>query len=379
MQETERAAPPSTEGMVEYGENSRAQFELIRFHEARIRALAARVDVGAAQIEIADYGCGPGPTAVQAVVPAVQALRARFAEAPITVRHVDQPGNDWNALFRRATGEQGYGAGPGPVRTEASIGSFYDVCAAPGSIVLGTSFAAAHWLSAAPHVEAPDAVWFADLDGAPRDALAALAERDWRRFLKCRASELRPGGALLVSSLGSVPDANEANGSACSGRGIYRALQRVAREMVDEGLLRPDVLDAFVFGLWFMTEAEVRRPLVEDAALARAFEIEHVAVEPAAVNPGDVFADLVDRPDLYAERYTGYTRAFADSTLRTQLFEPSAENETEVQRLSDAFYRRFEALYRRHTTRYACELWYWTVVLRRTEAEAPREEPAATP
>ena len=63
--------------------------------------------------------------------------------------------------------------------------------------------------------------------------------------------------------------------------------------------------------------------------------------------------------------YTGYTRAFADSTLRKQLFEPSTDSPEEACSLADEFYRRLDALYREHTSKYAFEIWHLTVVLRR--------------
>ncbi len=67
----------------------------------------------------------------------------------------------------------------------------------------------------------------------------------------------------------------------------------------------------------------------------------------------------------YADAYTGYIRAFADSTLRTQLFGPSAGDPAEEQALATEFYTRLDALYRTHLDEYAFEVWLLTVALQR--------------
>ncbi len=123
------------------------------------------------------------------------------------------------------------------VRTEAAVGSFYEQMVAEASVDFGTCFAASHWLEHAVRLHSPGTLWFADLTGAARREMAEQARRDWTRFLSQRAKELRSGGFLFVSTLGSVPDVSEINGTAASGRGIYRALQVVAQGMADDGLI----------------------------------------------------------------------------------------------------------------------------------------------
>ena len=300
------------------------------------------------------------------VRPTIEAYRSRFPEGPIAVCHADQPGNDWNALFKLATGPSGYVNGVDGVRIEAAVGSFYERMATDGSVALATCFAASHWLSHAVRLHAPGTVWFADLQGQARAEMAAFARQDWIRFLRHRAAELRRGGYLLVSTLGAVPDDGEINGIAASGRGIYRALHVVAQGMADDGLIDQGVLDHFLFALWFLTAEEAREPLETDAVLKDAFEVEEIRVAPAPVNPSDLFVDSIGDPAEYARLYTGYVRAFGDSALRTQLFEPSAADETKADRLAQEFYRRLDKLYRDFPGRYACDLWHLTVVLRRT-------------
>ncbi|MEM9106965.1 MAG: hypothetical protein AAGC96_15020, partial [Pseudomonadota bacterium] len=311
------------------------------------------------------YGCGPGISTINVMKPAISAYSDAHPGKPIAACHMDQPGNDWNTLFALASGPDGYLEDKTHVRMEASIGSFFRPSAAAGSVSLGTCFTASHWFSRAMHAYAPDAIWYADLQGEAYEEFAAFARNDWTTFLHCRANELQKGGHMLVSTIGAVPDDSEANGAAGSGRGIYRALHRVSRAMADEGLINRQALDNFVFSLWFMTEDEARQPIEQDAELSKAFDIETVKVEPATEHPSDLFLDAIADPVEYARLNTGYARAFSNTTLSKQLFEPSTGSPEEADQLGDEFYRRLDSLYREHTSKYACEIWNLTVVLRR--------------
>lgn len=355
----------STEHMFDYNENSSAQQLLVHLKTDIIRDLVTRIGLVRPEMKVVDFGCGQGVSTVEVARAAVDAYRGRHPDAPIAICHADQPGNDWNALFEHATGPAGYLGGRKGVRAKAAAGSFYDVMTTERSVDLATCFVASHWLSHAHRLLSPNTLWFADLTGEARAEMARFARQDWIRFLRCRAAELRQGGYLLVSTLGAVPDETETNGIAVSGRGLYRAMYRIAQEMADEGLLDREVLDGFVFSLWFLSTDEAREPLENDPALAELFEIEDIRTEPTPVNPDDLFIDEISNPREYARLYTGYTRAFADSTLHTQLFEPSADSPKEADRLADEFFDRFEHLYQAFPGKFSCELWHLTVLLRR--------------
>ncbi|WP_419910521.1 hypothetical protein [Hoeflea sp.] len=355
----------STEGMVDYDRNSAAQQQMVNTQSGRMRELVGSLSPAGPEMTVVDYGCGPGSSAIEAVRPSIEASRAHFPELPVSVVHMDQPGNDWNALFQLVFGSFGYRGGSDDIRTAAAVGTFYSQMMPASSVDMATCFAASHWLSQTVSVKAPGSIWFADLQGEARQTVWDQAVRDWSTLLRHRATEIRKGGYLLVGTLGSVPDETEINGTAASGRGIYRAIQVVAQSMAEDGLINPDVLDRFVFALWFMTEEEARTPLEEDGQLAAAFDIEEISVTPAPGNNRDVFGAYLADPDDYAKRYRGYIRAFADSTLRKQLFEPGVSSVADVDALADTFFNRLEELYRTQTDKYAFELWHLLVILKK--------------
>lgn len=355
----------STERMVDYDRHSRMQDQAVLSKAALLAKVVARIGALPDEFVMCDYGCGPGRSAANTVRPVLAAYRQRSPQGPFVARHVDQEGNDWNALAGFAFGPDGYRGEDRDIRTELVVGSFYDQVAAPGSVALGTCFTAVHWLSAPPRVHAPQTLWFADLEGSARDAFRAQAQADWTRFLRMRARELRPGGHLVVVSLSAVPDASEPNGVRASSAGIYRAMGRVARSMVDDGLLKAEALDGFVVPGWFRSAEEACLPLDRERDVAASFELIDAHVGHADYQPLDLFAPEIDRPDAYAASYTGYMRGFADSTLRLHLFAKSADDPGAVDALADEFYRRFAALYRAEPGAHAAETLLLTLTLRR--------------
>jgi hypothetical protein len=359
----EQAVP--TEHMVDYDRNSYMQGQLVRSRAEWLRAAVARIGPVMPEFTVMDYGCGPGHSALDAVMPAIEAYRQIDARGAIVIRHSDQAGNDWGALMALVFGPDGYQRNASGIRTEAVAGSFYTRLASPRSVALGVCFAASHWLSRALSPYSPGTAWFADLKGEARAEFAALAKADWIQFLRCRAEELRPGGIVIVSTLGSIPDRSEINGTRSSARKLYRAIFHVANKMVADGLLERSALDHFVFPLWFPTAEDACAPISQEPDLKETFEVLEATVTPAPVHPNDVYEDSLGDPARYARLYTGYIRGFGESSLRLHMFGPSAKNAAEVDRLTDEFFERLTCCYQSEPGRHASETMIMTCVLRR--------------
>jgi SAM dependent carboxyl methyltransferase len=355
----------STEHMVDYDRNSYMQDQMVRSRAERLRAAVERIGPVAPEFTVMDYGCGPGHSALDAVTPVIEAYRRIDPQGAMVIRHSDQVRNDWNALLALVFGPDGYQRDASGIRTEIAAGSFYTQLAAPRSVALGTCFAASHWLSRALSPYSPGTVWFADLEGEARAEFAALARADWTNFLRCRGAELRSGGIVIVSTLGSVPDENEINGIRASARKLYRAIFDVANQMVTDGVLKASALDHFVFPLWFPTVEETCAPVGREPDLKEAFEVIEATVAPAPVHPNDVYEDSLGDPATYARLYAGYIRGFGESTLRLHLFGPSAKNAAEVEALTEDFFKRMTKYYQVEPGRHASETMIITLVLRR--------------
>jgi len=357
----------ATEGMGGkglYDRHSEPQSEGIRRQEARLRNAVRHLDLSGAELRILDYGCGPGRNSVSAIHGVLDELRRRDADIPVVAVHNDQMGNDWNGLFATIAGPHGYLHDDDHIRVEASIGSFFRPVASAGSVDLGLSFAASHWLSGPVRIASPGSLFFCDLPEPARGEVAAMAARDWSNFLKLRASEVKSGGWLMVDGLSSVPDAADPSGLRAAGRGLYRAFWQVAAELADEGRIDPTLLDAFVFPVYFRLSEEVRAPLEGEAELTEAFEIIELTNEQLPMPTEEALAATGDVA-RYAASYAGFARAFAESTLRDGLFLGSTADADAADALAEAFFRRLQELFAREPDRHGFEHQVMTLVLRR--------------
>ena len=147
MKPTAQPHTELTERMVDYDRNSFMQDQMVLSKEKQVAALVSEIGTVDPEFALVDYGCGPAHSALDAVRPAVDVYRQVDPDGGIVIRHMDQPGNDWNALLALVFGKDGYQRPGSGIRTEIAAGSFYSVMAAPRSVALGTCFAACHWLS----------------------------------------------------------------------------------------------------------------------------------------------------------------------------------------------------------------------------------------
>lgn len=269
---------------------------------------------------IVDYGSSTGKNSIAAIGEAVQVLTRRGAKC-VWVVHNDLPENDFSTLFRSLLTTPVTYLGEPHVFAAAVGRSFYERVVPPGMCALGWSAIAAHWLSSSP-CEVPDALWHA------RSALpevhakyAEQAARDWYTFLQRRSEELMIGGQLIVLLAGADVAGN-------SGADHYLdQLDQVLRSLLAEGAISDSEYGAATIDTYFRTSEQLIAPL---ATLPLRL-VEHDTFELANVFWEEAQADA----GAYAERYTGWLRAFTEPVL-CKAFPRSPEGQ---EQLMDAVYR----------------------------------------
>jgi hypothetical protein len=162
---------------------------------------AREVDIDEGPFVIADYGSSQGRNSMAPMRIAIEELRARTGrQTTVEVIHTDLPSNDFAALFGALEEDPGsYMAGAVNIFPSAVGRSYVQPILPTGSVHLGWNTWTMHWLSGDP-ISAPD--HFSVESSKSQRVVAALRQRlaeDWRRFLECRATELRTGGKLLTA------------------------------------------------------------------------------------------------------------------------------------------------------------------------------------
>jgi hypothetical protein len=198
---------------------------------------ATLVPLGAPEtpLIVADYGSSQGRNSMGPLGAAISVLRERSgADRPISVVHTDLPGNDFSALFQTiATDPESYLRGDASIFPYAVGRSFYGGLFPPGSVTLGWSSWAVHWMSRAP-VEVPDHIHHSrSAVASVRLDYARQGAQDWETFLALRGREFRHGGRLVMLLLALDEDGD------FGWRPAWDHLQAALTEFVAEGFIAP--------------------------------------------------------------------------------------------------------------------------------------------
>ncbi|MBV8415944.1 MAG: SAM-dependent methyltransferase [Verrucomicrobia bacterium] len=190
------------------------------------------LDTSDRPIVIADYGSSEGKNSLAPMRAAIAVLRARAgAQRPILVYHTDLPANDFSTLFDVLESDpNSYVREDRNVFAGAIGRSFYQSILPPNYVDLAWSCYAAVWLSQIPR-QIPDHFFIPCSTGNVRAEFERQAALDWEAFLSRRASELRPGGRLVVV-LPSLPDEGYTGFAA-----IMNHANTVLAELVAAGLI----------------------------------------------------------------------------------------------------------------------------------------------
>jgi hypothetical protein len=218
-----------------------------------------KLDLDGRSVVIADYGSSQGKNSLAPMQFAIRNLRSRIGEnRPILVFHIDQPTNDFNSLFEVLATDPNRYALQEPHAFPCAIGrSFYERVLPPESVHLGWSSYAAVWLSRIPTLIPGHFISLCSV-GAVRAEFERQGAQDWESFLSLRASELLPGGRLVVV----LPGITE-NGS--SGfEGIMNHANAVLAQMVEEGAITAAEQARMVLGAHPRRRAELLAPFARN-------------------------------------------------------------------------------------------------------------------
>lgn len=254
---------------------------------------------------IADYGSSEGKNSLPPLRSALDQLTSREGGSTLTasVVHTDLPGNDFSSLFDTVANDPGTYARPG-VFTFAAGQSFYEQLFAADTVSLGWSATAVVWLSHTP-CPLPDHLFSYAASGHPRQVWREAAANDWETFLRWRATELRSGGEMVVTTLVSGPKYLD-----------WMALMEAgAKDTLDAGAIRQDEYEAMVIPTYVREPDELFGPVGDsDLPLTLVDSKVAVAADPAF----DSFQEHGD-PARYSREAVAAYRAWSEPALMSGL------------------------------------------------------------
>ncbi|EID18366.1 hypothetical protein MPHLEI_00425 [Mycolicibacterium phlei RIVM601174] len=224
-------------------------------------------------IVIADYGAATGHNSLLPINAAIAVLRKRTRpDHSALVVHTDLPDNDFTALFRTLSEDPDSYLTRDANTFPTAIGrSFYTQIMPSSSVSLGWSSWAVQWLSRTP-APIPDHIQIAySRDAAVRAAYARQAAHDWHEFIAFRGRELRPGGRLLVMTMGIGEDGDAGH------RPTLTAIADALDEVSGAGLITSDERRRMCLPIVARSEADFCAPFAPKGRFEQ-LEIEHLEI-----------------------------------------------------------------------------------------------------
>lgn len=153
---------------------------------------------------MSDMGCADGGTSIDMVRHVLTEVRRRCPSRPIQMVYTDLPRNDFSQLFQIVHGLTEIESYFNEIDNLYVYGcgtSFHQMMLPPGSLHIGHSSTASHYISEVP-CNITDHVHMVGASGAEREAFEAQGARDWETMLLNRTKELAKGGRLALFNFG---------------------------------------------------------------------------------------------------------------------------------------------------------------------------------
>jgi hypothetical protein len=312
-----------------------------------------------------DIGCADGGTSLDMMRQVLAAVRARWPRRPICVVYTDQPRNDYNSLFRIV-----YGLTPLPtylgeledLYVLASATSFYKQILPAGTLHLGFSANAMHWLSRKP-CDLTDHIHPVGASGAELAAFTEQGRRDWETILLQRAQELVPGGRVVLVNM-CKDEAGRYLGNT-GGINMYDTLNALWRRFVTEGVIRGEEYVRLTLPHYYKTVEEFTQPFTDTASPVYRVGLRLEQWETRVV-PCPFATAFRQHGDAtrFAREYVPSLRSWSESTFLAAL--ASDRPGEERQEIIERYYGAYEALVRENPTDHRKDLVHMYMTIAKT-------------
>lgn len=290
-----------------------------------------------------DMGCADGGTSLDLVGRVLGDVRGRCPSRPIQMVYTDLPRNDFSQLFQIVHGLSDmptYADDIDDLYVYASGTSFHRQIVPEGTLDLGHSATASHYITAAP-CPIEDHVHMVGAQGAVRQAWEDKGALDWSNFLTLRARELKPGGLLALFNFGIDEEGRYLGHT--GGVSMFDTFNRLWRGMADEGLITHHEYRSTNFPQVYRTVEQFCAPLrdASSAVYQAGLRLEHVETR---VVPCPFAEDFKRHGDAagFAEAYIPTLRSWSEPVFAAGL---SADRPAEERAgLVDLFYQRYQDL-----------------------------------
>ena len=263
---------------------------------------------------LSDMGTADAGTSLTMVGSAIDAVRTRAPQVPISIVYSDQPRNDFNALIANV-----YGLGPCETYLGQNDGvyplvsgtTFYQQILPDGTLDVGFSATAMHWLSCKV-CNIPNHVQAVGAEGAALEKFRAQAARDWRQILLHRAAELKPGGKLVLINFGYDEQGRYLGNT--GGVNMFDRFDQIWRSFLERDRITRAEYENMTLPQYYNTREEFSAPLInpDEAVYQAGLRLDHIETRIVKCPFAEAFAEHGDAAG-FAEAYIPTIRSWNES------------------------------------------------------------------
>ncbi len=303
------------------------------------------VDLTTQPFTIADFGAADGGTSLDLIGNTVNQIRTLKPDTSINVVYTDLPGADFGTLFRHVDnqidGKPGYLHNDEKTHVFCSGLSFYRAILPAGTLHLGFSASAMHYLSSMPatindHVHAVFASQYEQAE------YRAVAREDWQTILLRRSQELASGGRLVMANF-CVDDNGYYLGNT-GGENMFDNYNILWSGMRDNGIISDGEYRNTAFQQYYKTVEESLAPLKDpkNPVYQSGLTLDSAHTEIVACPFRTSFEQGQLNREQFSRQFVDTHRSWTETTFRAGL--DDTRTEAEKQAILDQLYHRFQQL-----------------------------------
>ena len=306
-----------------------------------VAAMGLRDD--ASVFRATDMGAADGGTSLELWGNVLARVRDLAPSRPIEMIYTDLPRNDFSQLFQIVHGQsdmETYLGRVPDVHVMASATSFFDPIVPPGTLDLGFSATASHYIAEVP-CPITDHVHMVGASGAERAAYEAKGAEDWERMLLQRARELNPGGRLCLFNFG-IDDAGRYLGNT-GGVNMFDTFAELWSGLADDGIITSEEVLRTNFPQCYRRQDQFTHPLIDptNPVAESGLRLDHVEARVVRCPFEADFTDNHRDAARFAAEYIPTLRSWSEPTFVNSLnVDRPAEERAEI---IDTFYGRYQA------------------------------------
>lgn len=289
-----------------------------------------------------DMGAADGGTSIDLWRQVLAKVREQVPSRPIEMIYTDLPRNDFSQVFQIVHGltdTQSYLPEVSGVHVMASGTSFHELIVPAGTLDLGFSATASHYIVSNP-CNISDHVHMVGASGVERAAYEAQGAADWETMLLRRAEEMKPGARLCLFNFG-IDEAGRYLGNT-GGQNMFDTFAELWSGLVDDGIITRDEFLNTNFPQCYRTREQFVAPIENEksAVYLAGLRLEHVESRVVRCPFEQDFAENHKDPARFAQEYIPTLRSWSEPTFVNGL---SKDREPEERgTIIDTFYQRYE-------------------------------------